>query len=635
MNPDAESAMRERSNALAVIHVVIAYKWTAKPNAYVESLVRENQELRNYTRQNQREATTAQESTNNAAESEAERDTPSPSEPSHNPVLEEKPWFLSTRSSEIPILIGEVADAAFATRFRQLLTNQALNHTLRTSYPDNNPITELAQAECPSLNTSHARFLVRVALKSLDGSFHIVRKSRIWELLEQYLQSPQTLDASSRCKTLALLALGELYSSSCQAQGTTTPGLAFFSHASKTHDLLQERPSINTVEVSLLLCLYALCINRRHSAYFLASSAVRHCLVMGLHFNLPDSQIDDPETKEHLNRLWWSAYIMDHTAASISSQIASVSDDDVFVDLPSSTRVIGMGSADFQHTELLIARIHLARVTRSIIKCLYGRTQETKPFLRRVQHALQDLKQWLQRLPPDIQIDSGSSLSKPIAVQSLHLAFNQSVILATRPVLLYMLRTHKEVNETTPATAERVISSSIQTLAEACVRCGRHLYTTVVESWVEGSFKTFDYFNTQYLFSSATILAISSLLDGPDSSEDRENFLFASQLMEKLRDSGSFSATEFCRHLEAIKQDIQGFLARASSLADEEVGPSHTATLEASILHDTTVQPVQSMTSGMALAEPSLEAFLQSEQDLPDIDFLLENAQLSGLYWPT
>lgn len=156
---------------------------------------------------------------------------------------------------------------------------------------------------------------------------------------------------------------------------------------------------------------------------------------MGLHFNLPDSQIDHPETKEHLNRLWWSAYIMDHTAASISSQIASVSDDDVFVDLPSNTRVTDIGSADFQHTELLIARIHLARVTRSIIKCLYGRTQETKPFLRRVQHALQDLKQWLQRLPPDIQIDSGSSLSKPIAVQSLHLAFNQ-VITASASIVL-------------------------------------------------------------------------------------------------------------------------------------------------------------------------------------------------------
>lgn len=246
-----------------------------KAFSYVENLVRENQELRNYTRQNRREATAAQESTNDAAESEAELDTPVSNEPSHNPVLEEKPWFLSTRSSEIPILIGEVADAAFATRSRQLLTNQALNHTLRTNYPDNNQITELAQAECPPMNTSHTRFLIRVALKNLNGSFHIVRKSRVWELLEQYLQSPHTLDASSRCKILALLALGELYSSSCQAQGTATPGLAFFSHASKTHDLLQERPSINTVEISLLLVrclLMCLIFTYHHSAYMLFAS---------------------------------------------------------------------------------------------------------------------------------------------------------------------------------------------------------------------------------------------------------------------------------------------------------------------------------------------------------------------------
>ncbi|EXL98001.1 hypothetical protein FOIG_09559 [Fusarium odoratissimum NRRL 54006] len=506
---------------------------------YIESLVRENQELRSRSRQDRTEAPATQQSTDDAAENEAQLDSPSTSEPSHNPVLDEKPWFLSTRSSEIPILIGEVADAAFATRFRQLLTDQALNHTLRTSYPDNSQIAELAQAECPFVNATHARFLVRGALKTLDGSFHIVRKSRISELLEQHLQTPHTFNAVSRCKITTLLALGELYSSFCQAQGTSTPGLAFFSHASKMHDLLQERPSVDTVEVSLLLCLYALSINRRHSAYFLASSAVRHCLVMGLHFNLPDSQLEDLETKEHLNRLWWSAYIMDHITASISSQIASVSDDDIFVNLPSSTRVIGPRQDDFQHTELLVARIQLARVTRSIIKSVYGRAQETKPFLQRVQHALQDLKQWLQGLPPDIQMDSESLQSKPIAVQSLHLPFNQSVILATRPVLLYMLRMHKEAKGDTPATAERMISNNVKTLAEACVRCARHSYATVVESLIEGTFKTFDYFNTRYLFSSATILAVSSLLEGPDSPEDGENFEFASQLIQNLRDSGN------------------------------------------------------------------------------------------------
>jgi proline utilization trans-activator len=197
-----------------------------------------------------------------------------------------------------------------------------------------------------------------------------------------------------------------------------------------------------------------------------------------------------------------------------------------------------------------------------------------------------------------------------------------------------MLRMHKEAKGDAPATAERMASNTVQTLAEACIRCARHSYATVVESWIEGSFKTFDYFNTRYLFSSATILAISSLLEGPDSSENRENFEFASQLIKKLQNAGSFSATKFCHHLEAINENIQGFSATAKSSPDYEVAPGCPPTLEASSSQDNSIQPTQFMTSGMALAEPSLEAFLQSEQDLPDIDFFLDNAQVGGLYWP-
>ncbi|KAH7123453.1 fungal-specific transcription factor domain-containing protein [Dactylonectria estremocensis] len=596
-----------------------------------KGLLRENQELRARSRANQLQTPTEQ----TAAEDETAPNIQSPSDPSHNPLLEEKPWFLPIKSSNLPILIGEVADAAFATRFRQLLTNDTLNHIPRISYPGYDQITELAQTECPRPSPTHARFLFRVALKSLDESFHIVRNSRVWELLEQSLQAPQSVDLLSDCKLTALLALGELYSSRCQTQETKTPGLAYFSHASKAYGLLQERPCIDSVEISLLLCLYALCINRRHSAYFLASSAVRHCVVMGLHFNLPDTQLRDPETREHLSRIWWTAYIMDHTSASISSQIVSIPDDEIFVDLPSSTPVPGMRQADFKHPEWLMARIGLVKVTRKMIKSVYGRSQEKESFLQRVQHALQNLKQWLETLPTDIQMDSQSSHSKPAAVQSLHLSFNQSMILATRPVLLHMLRMHKESNGDTPATPDQIISGNVQALGEACIRCARHSYATIVESWIEGSFRTFDYFNTQYLFSAATILAISGLVGGSQSSKDREDFDFAGQLLEKLRDSGSFAAMEFCRHIEAMKADIQGFLRDEHPPVDNVAEPDAVNAPEGSYQPEITSHSVQLMTSGMALAEPSLEAFLQSEQSLSQVDFFLDDVQLEGLYWPT
>lgn len=174
-------------------------------------------------------------------------------EPSTNPLLEETPWFLPIHSSNVPILIGEVADAAFATRFRQLLTNQALNHIPRISYPSNEHIDELSKSEHAQLNPTHARFLTKVALRYLTGCYHIVRESSIWELLAHFLQSPSTLDTLSTCKIFGILALGDLFSSRCQTQAASIPGLTYFSYASKAHSMLQERPSIEAIETSLLL----------------------------------------------------------------------------------------------------------------------------------------------------------------------------------------------------------------------------------------------------------------------------------------------------------------------------------------------------------------------------------------------
>jgi hypothetical protein len=174
-------------------------------------------------------------------------------EPSQNPLLDKKPWFLPINTSKVPILIGEVADAVFATRLRQLITGKTLSHIPRIAYPAHDRILELAKIEIPHPRASHARFLLRVALKFLEGSFHIVRKSLVSDLLEQFLRLPQSLDSLSTCKIFALLALGELHSSRFQNPETQLAGLAYYGHASRAHGLLEERPCVDSIEVSLIL----------------------------------------------------------------------------------------------------------------------------------------------------------------------------------------------------------------------------------------------------------------------------------------------------------------------------------------------------------------------------------------------
>lgn len=237
------------SQRLVPLYIRSLQPSTNKVTSYVEGLVREIEQLKADHQRTSREQTSQ---TNNAVIDLAQH-SETTDEPSHNPVVDEKPWFLPINSSKVPILIGDVADTVFATRFRQLITGKTLSHIPRIAYPDHDQISELAKIEIPQPRPSHARILLRVALKFLEGSFHIVRKSLVPDLLEQFLHSPQSLDSISTCKIYALLGLGELHSSRFQNHDTHVAGLAYYSHAIRAHGLLEERPCVDSIEISLVL----------------------------------------------------------------------------------------------------------------------------------------------------------------------------------------------------------------------------------------------------------------------------------------------------------------------------------------------------------------------------------------------
>lgn len=75
-------------------------------------------------------------------------------------------------------------------------------------------------------------------------------------------------------------------------------------------------------------------------------------------------------------------------------------------------------------------------------------------------------------------------------------------------------------------------------------------------SWVEGTFPTFDYFSIQFLFSSATILALSALMREPGCGNDREDFLLACSFLQQLERSGNYGAKEYLTHVEAIQATL-------------------------------------------------------------------------------
>ncbi|KAF4980540.1 hypothetical protein FZEAL_3475 [Fusarium zealandicum] len=599
-----------------------------KSTAYIDDLVAENQRLRSRDAGSKpRPEAPASDALVVSGRGQADSSSAS-SLQAH--LLEERPWFFDMNVLHTPVLIGEASDAAFATRFRQAISEPGHSHIPRVNYATDDRLLALSDVDCPWPIPSRARLLVNVALKYVSRCYYIVRKSQILEGLEQTMQNPHSTDSLLKSKLWAMFAIGEMYSTRTAAIERNFPGMAYFARATRVLRIVSERPRIDTIEIRLLLSFYSLALNRRYTAYALAGSSVRLSVVMGLHLNVPVSQLRDAGAREHRNRVWWTAYSFDRLWASRLGHPVAIQDDDIEVDLPADP-VLGIPSDDFGDSAYFIASVRLARLSSRILNSIYTRKPQQKTLSQRVQEALKDLREFVEELPPHLHIESTDGPEPSPKPLSLHLYFNQCAITATRPILLHVLRTHVAAWDTQPRTEPQVPASAI-TLSEACVRCARHSCRLLIDCWIDGAFATFDYFYTQYLFAAATVLAISSLLDGKECRSDKEQFESAAQFLAQLKENGNFAAEEFCRHIDAMKVTMAALQSRRGDftipetatnliqLGGLDVGPAFTGT---------------NPTAGMALSEPSLQELLsQPVLDLQFIDASMYHDVSQGLYWP-
>lgn len=592
---------------------------------YIDDLVAENQRLRN-----SRDGDTKARPELGAPEAPI-APTNGQAEPTstlQGTLLEERPWFFDMNVLHTPVLIGEASDAAFATRFRQAISEPGHSHIPRVNYAPDDRLLTLSDADCPWPIPSRARLLVNVALKYVSRCYHIVRKSQILEGLEQTIQNPHSTDSLLKSKLWALFAIGEMYSTRTAAKEKNFPGMRYFARATRVLRIISERPRIDAIEIRLLLSFYSLALNRRYTAYALAGSSVRLSVVMGLHLNVPESQLRDAAAREHRNRVWWTAYSFDRMWASRLGHPVAIQDNDIEVDFPSDP-VLETPSDDFADSAYFIASIRLARLAWRVINSIYTRRPQQKTLSQRVQEALRDLRTFVEELPPHLHIESTDGPEPSPKPLSLHLYFNQVAITSTRPILLHVLRTHVAAWETQPRTEPQIPASAV-TLSEACVRCARHSCRLLIECWIDGSFATFDYFYTQYLFAAATVLAISSLLDGKECRSDKEQFESAAQFLAQLKENGNFAAEEFCRHLDAMKVCMAAVQSRRGDFTIPDANLIQLDGIDVSQAL-TAANP----TAGMALSEPSLQELLsQPVLDLQFIDASMYHDGSQGLYWP-
>lgn len=228
--------------------------------SYIRQLVAENKRLRTLT--NRRHGFTHQRGVAGERESD---EAPSPatvsealdlSDSSHGIPLDGQPWFVDIDLPHTPTPDNEAADTAFATRFRQVLSDRPdppCVHLPHIDYAGDDTIMSLAEAHSPWPKLSRARLLISVAMMHASRGFHIVRRSAVLEALEKSFTDPDWRDPVMICKLRALFALGDLCSSRFVPAGQQFPGLSHFAQATRILSYLGERPTLDLIETRLLL----------------------------------------------------------------------------------------------------------------------------------------------------------------------------------------------------------------------------------------------------------------------------------------------------------------------------------------------------------------------------------------------
>ncbi|KAJ5109657.1 hypothetical protein N7532_002302 [Penicillium argentinense] len=470
-----------------------------------------------------------------------------------NPMLSERGWFQPYDHSAPPVHIGEAACTAFATRLRQVLTqSKATSHMPRTQYTPEATLYKIRDPDLEWPGLPQARLLVQIVINQVSRVYHLfLRKATIQELEDVYARGHFD-DPVLKMKFFALFALGEVYSArSHSSLEGGIPGAKFYVNAMTLIPILPERPSLTHVEALLLLSLYCYFLNRRHSAFLLVGDAMRLGLTLGLNHDIPECNCPDPIVRQHRIRLWWAIYVYDRMYGSKTGWPIQIADDDIHVEMPSEVPS-DPNLEQFSDTQFLVASIQLARITGQAIEKIYSRKRQPDSFLQREQKLLIALKEWSQALPSHLRLNRDGYVPKHVA--SLHLQFNQCIMLATRPILLYTLIQSRN-QEIPDGGSANPNEQTLKTLGDACIHAARHTHSLIVEEWTNGSLPIYGYFYAHYLFSCALIMVISSQIYA-ENQTDFALFETGYEILRAMRDHGNLAATEFYDNLECVRQSL-------------------------------------------------------------------------------
>ncbi|KAL2793118.1 fungal-specific transcription factor domain-containing protein [Aspergillus keveii] len=192
------------------------------------------------------------------------------------------------------------------------------------------------------------------------------------------------------------------------------------------------------VEVLALAGLYLYCIDHRESAHVYVGQAIRIAQLDGLHTELPEDELGT-ETVTRCRNLWWTLYVMDRHVSSSLGLPMTTQDSDI-------TTLLKPASAGSRRDATLSLHVKLASLFSSILTSIYKNAKtELGTFLERTRSILQTMTAYAREIEDIVQSKNPSSIeTMPKGTRYITLLYHQCVVVATRPLLLSILKERLE-----------------------------------------------------------------------------------------------------------------------------------------------------------------------------------------------
>lgn len=411
--------------------------------------------------------------------------------------------------------LGDSACQRYLLKIKQAIMNSTRlttnlhNSDFRTISLDINPNTSLVQSladnVCPSIQ--EAKNCIATARKIIAADYMFIEPEYEVKVLENLIYGVTVTTSNfaeystEMARFLMYLSLGQLF----EKKGNKTtrsrfPGLSYFECALKLQgELLKVYDCVaNTslVQSFLYVAYYALSLDKSAFAFIQVGNAIRMMYTLGFHKRAATSS---------QNRVFWLCYIYDRVVAVRFGYPLAIKEVDIDIPLPISLSTAN--DVEYFEQNHFICQVKLAKITTNIIQKIY--TRNSGSLISNCQLVLAELKGWLDNLPEGLAlIMKNLKTTQSRSTVNLHINYNYSIMLTTRPVLFFVF--NKVVTDGKVFDKSSKLFNMIETLLKSSVEAATIQSIILSTLYSQDEMANASFLDCHYLFSATIILIFAA-----------------------------------------------------------------------------------------------------------------------------